>query len=120
VGDGRRETERELGRGVGARIECLSLGVKDGRGAGEARCKAGIPAARRLEQRKGRGHGRKEKEAPTGGANVSVTVGKRKRRRGTRAGAGEDVGPVGRCGLKGKEVRFSLFFLFPTQLKPTF
>jgi hypothetical protein len=47
-------------------------------------------------------------------------VGKRKRRRGTWAGAGEDVGPVGRCGLKGKELRFSLFFVFQTQLKPTF
>jgi hypothetical protein len=25
-----------LGKGLGARIECLSLGVKEGRGAGEA------------------------------------------------------------------------------------
>jgi hypothetical protein len=45
----------------------------------------------------------------------------RKRRAGRRAAAGGDVGPMGRCGLKGTETRFSFFlFFFQTQLKPTF
>jgi hypothetical protein len=45
---------------------------------------------------------------------VSATAGKRKRRRGGGLFAGEEVGPVGRCGLKGEgEVLFFfLFFLF--------
>jgi hypothetical protein len=50
-----------------------------------------------------------------------VAAGKKKRRKKWRAAAGEDVGPVGRCGLKGKEVRFFFFlfsFLKPFQIKP--
>jgi hypothetical protein len=73
-----------------------------------------------VKQGKGKG-GRKEKEALTGGVTVSAAAGKKKRRKKWRAAAGEDVGPVGRCGLKGKEVRFSLFsFSFSNsfQIKP--
>jgi hypothetical protein len=73
-----------------------------------------------VKQGKGKG-GRKEKEALTGGVTVSAAAGKKKRRKKWRAAAGEDVGPVGRCGLKGKEVRFSLFFVFFSnsfQIKP--
>jgi hypothetical protein len=64
-----------------------------------------------VKQEKGKG-GRKEKEAPTGGVTVSAVAGKKKRRKKWRAAAGEDVGPMGRCGLKGNEVRFSHFFFF--------
>jgi hypothetical protein len=74
-----------------------------------------------VKQGKGK-EGRKEKEAPTGGVTVSAAPGKKKRRKKWRAAAGEDVGLVGRCGLKGKEVRFSLFFSFSFsnsfQIKP--
>jgi hypothetical protein len=55
AGDGRRETEGELGKGVGAMIECLLLGVKDGRERRRRAGAAGIPAAHRFKQRKGRG-----------------------------------------------------------------
>jgi hypothetical protein len=75
-----------------------------------------------VKQGKGKG-GRKEKEGPRCGVTVSAVAGRKKRRKKWRATAGEDVGSVGRCGLKGKEVRFSLFlFSFPFsnsfQIKP--
>jgi hypothetical protein len=39
--------------------------------------------------------------------------GKKKKRRGAGLFAGEGVGPVGRCGLKGEgEVSFPFFFFF--------
>jgi hypothetical protein len=43
---------------------------------------------------------------------VSATQGKREKEAGRWAVAEMGAGPVGRCGLKGKEVRFSLFFFF--------
>jgi hypothetical protein len=55
AGDGRRETEGELGKGVGAMIECLLLGVKEGRGAGEAGRRGGDPGGAPVQtgERKG-------------------------------------------------------------------
>jgi hypothetical protein len=45
----------------------------------------------------------------------------RKRRAGRRAAAGGDVGPMGRCGLKGTETRFSFFsLLFSNTIKTNF
>jgi hypothetical protein len=69
------------------------------------------PGRCQLEQRKEGGRW-EEEEAPTSGINLSATQGKRKKEAGRWAAAEMGAGPVGRCGLKGKEVRFSLFFFF--------
>jgi hypothetical protein len=86
------------------------LQVKDGKEGGgklsgrSQRCGGARPGGAE------KGRGRKEREAPTGGTLVSAAVGKRKGRSGPGPLRKRDVGPVGRCGLKGKKVRFFFFF----------